>query len=141
MRRARNIAMAGLAAACLVGGPAPAQEPDLRGIMRGLNQDLARLTLELMREDWDGVARTAGSIADHPPIPEAQAGAIRERLGEGMSGFVELDREVHDEAVAIRESAKREDADAVLRHTQNMMRGCVACHSAYREKLRGVGGQ
>lgn len=110
--------------------------PGLFSIMAGLEADMARVSRGLWLEDFDTVAAGADGVANHPRVPPEEFDRIRGVLGEEMSRFGGMDRTVHDRAVELRDAAERGDLEAGLSADARLRRGCVACHSAYRERLR-----
>lgn len=105
-------------------------------IMRRLGADLTALTYALMAEDWETAATSAAAMADHAPISADEIERIQATLGEEMEAFEELDEAVHHAAVELREATRARDTDAVLEHLFRMQRGCVACHTQFRVRLR-----
>jgi len=119
------------------GAPAPRLVlPALFSIMSGLEGAMAQLDRGLWAERFDTIAAGARAVADHPPIPAAEAERIRSVLGDDMTRFQELDRNVHDLAVRIAEGAERGALDQVMDAQAQLRSGCVTCHTEFRERLR-----
>lgn len=121
------------------GAGAPATRlvlPGLFSIMAGLEGAMAELDRGLWAERFDTIQAGARAVADHPAIPADEAERIRSVLGDDMARFQELDRTVHDLAVRIAEGAEREAFGAVMDAQADLRRGCVTCHSEFRERLR-----
>jgi cbb3-type cytochrome oxidase cytochrome c subunit len=57
-------------------------------------------------------------------------------LGEEMQTFGRMDRNVHDLAVQIGALADQESLLALVDRVSALDRGCVACHSQFRDRLR-----
>lgn len=110
--------------------------PGLFGIMVGLQEDMARISRGLWLEDFDTVAAAADAVADHPRVPPEEFQGISAALGQDMSLFGGMDTEVHDIAVRLGERARDGDLDGVLEADGELRRACVACHSAFRDRLR-----
>lgn len=110
--------------------------PALFSIMAGLEGGMARLDRGLWAERFDTIAAGARTVADHPPIPAAEAERIRSVLGDEMTPFQELDRLVHDLAVRIAEAAEQEALGEVMDAQADLRTGCVTCHSEFRRRLR-----
>lgn len=108
----------------------------LRPIMQQLGVEMGRLTAALWLEDYAAMTTSAGAIADHPHIAEEELGRIQRTLGADMPAFETIDREVHEAAVGLHEAARRRDLDGIVRQLGDVQRGCVACHSRFRERLR-----
>ncbi|NIR58386.1 MAG: hypothetical protein GWO02_02135 [Gammaproteobacteria bacterium] len=145
MRSTAALALAGALLAVLAGiGGARAAEPTgaptLREIMRHLHHDLSDVHRGLMYEDYSLIARAARSIAEHPPIRVPERRLIEQRLGEETAAFAGLDEEVHDRSLAIAGAARAERLDEIVRHSRSLVDSCVACHQAFRERLRGISG-
>jgi len=110
--------------------------PGLFSIMAGLEGEMARISRGLWLESFDTVAAGADAVADHPRVPPEEFQRISAVLGEEMSRFGGMDMRVHDLAVRLSEEARRAELEAVLATDAELRRACVACHSAYRERLR-----
>lgn len=110
--------------------------PGLFSIMAGLQGEMARVSRGLWLEDFDTVAAGADGVANHPRVPPDEFRRISGVLGEEMSRFGGMDGRVHDLAVRLGEEAGAGDLEAVLSTDAELRRACVACHSAFRERLR-----
>ena len=104
--------------------------------MAGLQEDMAGLDRGLWTEDFDGIAARATAVADHPTVPAAEAQAIAAVLGPDMAGFKEEDTRVHDRAVEVGELAEAGALDGVLAARAELARGCVDCHTRFRDRIR-----
>lgn len=113
-----------------------ASEPSLLAIMLELEANMASLARGIWRSDAPSIAAAATDIAGHPEIPAEERVTIARALGEEMSDFAAFDRDVHDAAVRVRESAEAEDFEATLDAWQAAQDGCVECHRRFRERLR-----
>jgi len=110
--------------------------PRLYELMLGIEEDMAGLNAGLWREDYAAIARHAEGIATHPPVPEPEAQTIGRVLGDAMQAFGTMDTNVHDLAVEIGELAGQENLAAIVDCVTALDRGCVACHSQFRGRLR-----
>lgn len=110
--------------------------PGLFTIMAGLEEDMAGLERGLWRQDFDSIAARAAAIADHPTVPASEARAIAGVLGPEMAAFKRWDTGVHDLAVEIRDLARSGRLEEVLAARAELVRGCVGCHTQFRERIR-----
>lgn len=110
--------------------------PTLFSIMLGLQRDEERVGRGLWVESYDSIAAAAEAIAGHPAIPPEEGQQIAGVLGDDMARFQQLDRTVHDLAVRMAEEARAGDLQAILATDAELRRGCVECHTAFRERLR-----
>lgn len=110
----------------------------LLAIMIDLEKDMAGVAHGIWWTDFEAIAASATGIADHPKIPDEGRATIAETLGDEMSAFASLDRDVHDASVRIQGAAEAEDLDGVLEAWQATQDGCVACHQRFRERLKPV---
>lgn len=117
------------------GTAAPGEGQTLLVIMQKLGVDMAALTHGLMTEDTALVARSADAVAAHPDIAPGELERIHTELGASMSEFERLDAAVHEESVALRDAARAGDMDAVLDRLHEVQRGCVECHTRFRQRL------
>lgn len=108
----------------------------LLAIMQQLGVDMTSLTHGLMTDDPQMVARAAEAIANHPPILQSDIERIHGTLGDEMAEFERLDAAVHELSVRLHEAAESGDTDQVLTVLNEVQRGCVACHTRFRERLR-----
>jgi hypothetical protein len=105
-------------------------------IMQQLGTDMVTLTHALMTDSAELVAHAAESIANHPPIAQDEIERIHRTLGDQMHEFERLDEEVHGLSVQLHEAAEAGDTEEVLTLLNQVQRGCVACHTQFRERLR-----
>jgi len=108
----------------------------LRPIMQQLGIEMGRLTAALWLEDYALMTASAGAIADHAHIAEEELARVQRTLGADMEAFETIDREVHESAVTLHDAARARDLDAIVRQLGEVQRGCVACHTRFRDRLR-----
>ena len=119
-------------------GPTPDTTKPLRPLMVGLAQDMDRIATGLWHEDYDLIEQGAHNIAQHPKIPPGQLATIKQALGRQFKTFVQYDKRVHHMATKLVDAAEARDWSAVLNHHEQLTRGCVTCHTAYRDTVRAV---
>lgn len=119
-------------------GPAADTTKPLRPLMVGLAQDMDRIATGLWHEDYDLIEQGARNIAQHPKIPPRQLATIKQALGRQFKTFVQYDKRVHRTATELVDAAEARDWSAVLNHHEQLTRGCVTCHTAYRDTVRAV---
>lgn len=107
----------------------------LRPIMQQLAADFAGLSQALWMQNLPQVQRHAEAIAEHPHVAPEEMQRIQSILGGEMARFVSYDEQVHDAAVRLAEAAAQGETDEVLSELNEVQRGCVACHSEFRERL------
>jgi hypothetical protein len=117
---------------------ATSAEPDLKGIMQGLRDDVVALVDGLLTDDLENVARAAKRIASHPMIPAEQVQLVAAELGQEMPTFKQFDTSVHDLSLSIAAAAEAQDRERVILDYQNMLANCLACHAAYKERVATV---
>lgn len=115
-----------------------AEPRPLKPLMVTLGQDMSRIADGIWYEDFEMIRTGAQAIADHPKIPPAQMQLIRKTLGEQFSSFVGMDKAVHDAAVEVAEAAAEHNLQRALQDVESLQRGCVACHTAYRDTVRSA---
>lgn len=108
----------------------------LLAIMQQLGTDMVSLTHGLMTDSAQLVAQHAEAIANHAPIAQDDLERIHQTLGEEMQEFERMDEDVHEAAVRLHEATESDDIDAVLTRLNEVQRGCVACHTQFRDRLR-----
>ncbi len=108
----------------------------LLAIMQGLGSDMTALTYSLVTDDHEGVARRAASIAEHAPISAEDLERIHGTLGEDMARFEAVDESVHVASRRLHEAARADDPQLVITRLGEVQRGCVSCHTQFRERLR-----
>lgn len=116
----------------------PPQEPDLKTIMQGLRDDTVSILDALLIDDFGAAAVGANGIANHPRIPGDQVQVVARELGAEMPAFKQFDQQVHDLSLSILAAAKEEDRERAIADYQHMIKGCLACHAAYKERVSKV---
>ncbi len=111
---------------------------DLKEIMQGLRNNLAVIADGLLTDDFEKIAQGADAIADHPQIPPGQVQLVAAELGSEMPAFKQLDTLVHDLSLEISAAATAHDRDDALSAYQRVLEGCLACHSAYKERVAAI---
>jgi len=109
--------------------------PSLKEIMQGLRNNLVEISDGLLTDDFERVIQGATSIAEHPHIAPAQVQLVASALGPEMVAFKQIDNLVHDLAIEISASAGALDRDAAISSYQQMVKGCLDCHRAYKERV------
>lgn len=115
---------------------APGEGVPLLAIMQKLGADIMTLTYALMSEDNEQVANSAHDMAEHAPIAAEDVERIHQELGAEMTEFERLDEQVHRASVSLHEAAAAGQMDVVLERLGEVQRGCIQCHSQFRERLR-----
>ena len=119
-----------------------ADAQSLQEIMQGLRNNLVEISDGLLTDDFTKVAQGAKSIAEHPRIAPAEVKLVAAALGPEMAAFKQLDTLVHDLALEINAAAKALDRDAAVSGFQRMTKGCLDCHSTYKERVvRALGSE
>lgn len=114
---------------------APGEGKTLLAIMQELGVQMTSLTHGIMTEDTALVARSAVAIAEHAPLAPEEIERIHGVLGEEMHEFERVDTEVHEASVALRDAAQAGRMNEVLDRLHQVQRGCVACHTRFRQRL------
>lgn len=110
-------------------------EPDLKGIMQGLRDNVVEIADGLLVDDLDKVTRAANAIANHPTIPAEQVQVVAAELGAEMPAFKQFDTTVHDLSLEIAAAAESGDSAGAVAGFQQMLSGCFACHNAYKARV------
>lgn len=116
-------------------GAAPEALP-LRPIMQRLASDMAGFSHALWLEDHAEMTARAAAMADHPHISTEEIRRIEAALGPDMPAFEEADEVVHIAAIRMQEAAAARRQDEVVTRLGEVQRGCVSCHSRFRDRLR-----
>jgi len=115
-----------------------AQEPSLKEIMQGLQDDVYAIANGLFTDDMDRIAEGAAGIAHHPAIPKEQVQNMVAELGPEMPAFKAFDEQVHKLSVSIVSAAESHDRERVAADFQRLISGCLACHTSYKERVSRV---
>lgn len=116
----------------------PAPEPTLKEIMQGLRDDVFIIADGMFIDDMDRVAKGAAGIAHHPSIPGNQVQRVAAELGPEMPAFKQLDIRVHDLSLSIISAAESQDRERISADFQQLINGCLACHTSYKERVANV---
>ncbi len=111
---------------------------DLKEIMQGLRHNLVDISDGLLMDDFEKIAEGADAIAGHPQIPPGQVKLVAAELGSEMGAFKQLDTLVHDLSLEIKAAAATHNRDDAISGYQRLLEGCLACHSAYKERVAAV---
>ncbi|MBE9529167.1 MAG: cytochrome c [Proteobacteria bacterium] len=111
-------------------------ETRLRTIMNELNMNTMKVVDGVMREDFALIEAGATAIAEHEKAPMAERKRIVGHLKERASGFKGIDGALHNDAVTVAEAARARDLEAVVEGLARIQRGCVACHTGFRQEVR-----
>jgi hypothetical protein len=110
----------------------------LQTIMQGLRDNLVEISDGLLTDDMTLVEQGATAIANHPRIPPEQVQLVAKELGQEMPVFKQFDTRVHDLAVDISIAAKSKDRAAAMSKFQEMVDGCLGCHTVYKNRVAQV---
>lgn len=108
-------------------------------IMRQLSVDLTTFMHALLLEDFAQMSESSAAIAHHAPTAPEDVRRIQAILGDEWQGFEEADHVVHEAAEELHHAVETRDFDAILARLDALQRGCVACHTAYRDRLLSEG--
>jgi cytochrome c556 len=89
-----------------------------------------------MTDDRATVEKQAAAIAAHAPISDAELQRIQRVLGPDMAKFEAVDESVHVASVRLHDAAQTSWGDEVVDRLSEVQRGCVSCHTRFRERLR-----
>lgn len=124
-----------LAAGCREAPTSPGTLP-LKEIMAALEADLIDVGHGLWTDDAALVSEAATRIAEHPTVIPAQMVTIQSVLGDEFSSFAQMDRQVHDGAVALAAAAEaRRPIPELFEGYIRIQNGCLACHVAFRPRV------
>ena len=105
-------------------------------IMQRLGSNMTALTYALMTDDREGVEKQAAAIAAHAPISATELERIQRVLGPDMAKFEAVDESVHVASVRLHDATQSSWGVGVVDRLGDVQRGCVSCHSQFRERLR-----
>lgn len=108
-------------------------------IMRQLSVDLNAFTHALWLEDYAQMSERARAIAHHPPTDPADRERFQQILGDEWAGFQEADHVVHEASEELHEAVEEGDLGAILDRLNDLQRGCVSCHTDFRDRLLSEG--
>ena len=107
----------------------------LRPIMLHMAAEMGGLMQALWLENYPGMAAHAGAIAGHAHISGEELARIEMELGPEMPAFEAADEAVHEASLRLRHAALEKDLDAFVEQLAEVQRGCVGCHSRFRDRL------
>jgi len=112
-----------------------AEAGTLKAVMQQLGRDYHTLSQAILMEDFEGAEIAALAIAQHEKPSMRQRMALMAALGTEMPKFKQADDAVHQLALEMTKAAKAKDMPQLIQHQSQLMRGCMACHTGYRQKL------
>lgn len=107
----------------------------LRAIMKDLGDRVEKITRGINTGDFEMVEKNALLVAEHEKPSMIERMKILGFLKTESAKFKSIDDQLHDEAVKLAEAARKKDYDGVLTSFSGIMKGCVNCHSNYRQKI------
>ena len=138
MPRHTWMALVSLAVVLLPAQMLAGETANLKAIMQELRQNFLDVSDGLLLDDFAKVAEGALAIAEHPRVPASDARRVAEELGAEMAVFTNFDVQVHELSLEIYKAAQDGDRSAALEAYQGMVAACIACHTAYRERVGAV---
>ncbi|MFO7592516.1 MAG: hypothetical protein R6X15_00535 [Pseudomonadota bacterium] len=114
--------------------PCVAASDAMKEIMLDLSDGMTQINAGIWREDYQGVAAGAASIAEHPMPPFLQRIKLLAELGGDSSAFMRADDAMREAALDLKKAAMSERTDEVLVNYKVLHQRCVDCHSWYRGK-------
>lgn len=108
-------------------------------IMQRLSSNMAQFSHALWLEDYDLMSENAAAIASHPPTDPADTERFRQILGDEYQDFQEADHVVHEASEELHHAVEERDLDMILDRLHDVQRGCVSCHSGFRDRLLSEG--
>jgi len=115
----------------------PTQPKTLKLIpmMRLLLSDANKMNKGIYTENYSLIHEGAKGIAHHPGMTQSDKTLIQQSLDKDFKQFVKFDMTVHHHADSIAAAAQAQNMDEVLRHYQIVQKGCVDCHSHFRQRI------
>ena len=117
---------------------APAEAGTLKSVMQQLGRDYAALDHAVLVGDFAAAAVAAEHIANHEKPSMFQRMKIMAVLRTEMSAFKQADDKVHQLAMAIKQAAEKKDMSLLIQRQSGMLSACMACHTAYRSKIKDI---
>jgi len=108
----------------------------LRPIMQRLAVDMSGLTNALWVENYEEMTARAAAIAAHNEISAREMQRIKRVLGPEAATFDSVDMQVHLAAQRMHAAAQARQLDVFLNEYAAVQRGCTACHTQFRGRLR-----
>jgi cytochrome c556 len=105
-------------------------------IMLRMSAGMAGLMQALWLENYEEMAAHASAVAGHAQISAQELERIQTELGPELAAFEAADEAVHEASIRMRDAAEARELEAFLEHLATVQRGCVECHSQFRERLR-----
>ncbi|MCL7744371.1 cytochrome c [Guyparkeria hydrothermalis] len=133
------VAILALAGAGAAGGALAdegAAPHEFHEIMEDLGDQMVGITEGITHEDWIRVAEHAEAIANHPRPPMSERVRIMAFAGTEVAQFKKYDKEVHEAASSLADTAAGGDGSAVISAFGRLQNGCLDCHAAFRSAYR-----
>jgi cytochrome c556 len=114
----------------------PENPLELRKIMQEMSRNMQTIVDAISREDWELVAQTAPHIANHPKPPIKERIKVIGFIGTDAPSFKNYDKQTHDTASLLTDTATLGDGDAVINEFASLQKTCLACHTAFRNTVQ-----
>lgn len=116
-------------------GAAAGESLPLLPIMLQMAADMSGLMQALWLENYEQMSARAAALAGHAGISAEELARIEAELGPEMAAFAAADEAVHQASVRLHEAAEARELEVFLKQLAEVQRGCVDCHSRFRERL------
>ncbi len=107
----------------------------LRSVMLRLEVNMEAIVGGITWGDFDTIESNARAIAEHEKPPLKERKKIFAFLKDDARGFKDADAEVHSGAIRLSELAGKKDYNEIIEAYSALLRGCVKCHNAYRDRI------
>lgn len=106
----------------------------LKKLMHQLGLDFNQLSLAILAEDNEKMAKSAHAIAFHPEVLPRQKKTLKDYFGKEMKLFKQADMKVHKLSTEIEASAKEKNIKAVIDKHSQLLQACMDCHQKFRKR-------
>ena len=115
-----------------------AHDNGLKRVMQGLLNDSLILNQGILYKDYSTIEKAAKDIANHPKPGMMTMKKVKADLGSEMGSFKGFDTLVHDIAIKISDAAVRKDIETVKSSYQELLNGCLSCHTQYKTRVSNL---
>ncbi len=112
-------------------------ELELRGVMKELGGLTEGILTAINKGDFDAIYKSALAVSNHRTPPMTERTKILDFLKSDAQGFNDADAAAQNALQGVAEAAEGKDIDRVVEQFSAVIKGCVGCHTKYRDKIVG----
>ncbi|MBI5237962.1 MAG: cytochrome c [Deltaproteobacteria bacterium] len=112
-------------------------ELELRGVMKELGGLTEGIVTAINKGDFDAIYKNALAVNNYRRPSTTEMTKILDFLKADAKGFNDADTAALTALQNLAEAAEGKDIDRVIEQFSSLLKGCVGCHTKYRDRIVG----